>query len=126
MGVFVELDKFKLSNLFNMWLDIEEWVEKYDLGNVYLINYMWGMMGLGYNVEKVKVVLGDDVLVDSWELLFKIENLEKLKDCGVFMLDVLIEMILVVLNYFGIEFDSKDMGDIEKVGEFLKIICFYI
>ena len=46
-GVFSELDKDKLPNLSNMWKDIEERVEKYDPGNKYSINYMWGSTGIG-------------------------------------------------------------------------------
>ncbi|NVK35245.1 MAG: extracellular solute-binding protein, partial [Rhodobacteraceae bacterium] len=41
-GVFAKLDKSKLSNIDNMWKDIEARVEKYDPGNDYSINYMWG------------------------------------------------------------------------------------
>jgi putrescine transport system substrate-binding protein len=125
-GVFDKLDKSKLSNLSNMWKDIEARVEKYDPGNAYSINYMWGTTGIGYNVEKVKAALGDDAPVDSWDLLFKTENLEKLKDCGVFMLDAPAEMVPAALKYLGIDPDSKDRGDIEKAGELLKTIRPYI
>ena len=121
-GAFTELDKSKLSNLSNMWKDIEERVEKYDPGNAYSINYMWGTTGIGYNVDKVKEALGDDAPVDSWDLLFKPENIEKLKDCGVFMLDAPAEMIPAALNYLGLDPDSKDRGDIEQAGELLKSI----
>lgn len=121
-GVFSELDKSKLPNLANMWKDIEARVEKYDPGNAYSINYMWGTTGIGYNVEKVKAALGEDAPVDSWDLLFKPENIEKLKDCGVFMLDAPQEMVPAAMNYLGLDPDSKDRGDIEKAGELLKSI----
>ncbi|MET1413836.1 polyamine ABC transporter substrate-binding protein [Roseibium sp. HPY-6] len=121
-GAFTELDKSKLSNLSNMWKDIEERVEKYDPGNAYSINYMWGTTGIGYNVDKVKEALGEDAPVDSWDLLFKLENIEKLKDCGVFMLDAPAEMIPAALNYLGLDPDSKDTGEIEQAGELLKSI----
>lgn len=38
-----------------------------------------GHDGRGYNVDKVKAVLGDDAPVNSWDLVLKPENLEKLK-----------------------------------------------
>ncbi|EFO28496.1 putrescine-binding periplasmic protein [Roseibium sp. TrichSKD4] len=125
-GVFTELDKSKLSNLSNMWKDIEARVEKYDPGNAYSINYMWGTTGLGYNVEKVKAALGEDAPVDSWDLLFKEENISKLKDCGVHLLDAPTELIPAALNYLGMDPDSKDKGDIEKAGELLKTIRPYV
>lgn len=121
-GVFSELEKDKLPNLSNMWKDIEDRVEKYDPGNAYSINYMWGSTGIGYNVDKVKAALGEDAPVDSWDLVFKPENIEKLKECGVHMLDAPAEMIPAALNYLGLDPDSKDPSDIEKAGELLKSV----
>mgnify|MGYP000200476059 CR=1 FL=1 len=125
-GVFTELDKSKLSNLSNMWKEIEERVEKYDPGNKFSINYMWGTTGLGYNVDKVKAALGDDAPVDSWDIFFKPENLEKLKDCGVHVLDAPTEMFPAALKYLGLDPDSKDPAEIEKAGELLKSIRPYV
>ncbi|WP_415713905.1 polyamine ABC transporter substrate-binding protein [Roseibium sp.] len=121
-GVFSELDKDKLPNLLNMWKDIEERVEKYDPGNKYSINYMWGSTGIGYNVEKVKALLGEDAPVNSWDLLFKPENIEKLKECGVHMLDAPTEMIPAALNYLGLDPDSKNPDEIKQAGELLSSI----
>src|SRR6476661_914961 len=41
-GVFQKLDKSKLPNLSNMWDMVSERTAKYDPGNEYSINYMWG------------------------------------------------------------------------------------
>ncbi|CTQ44762.1 polyamine ABC transporter substrate-binding protein [Roseibium aggregatum] len=125
-GVFSELDKSKLTNLSNMWKDIEARVDKYDPGNKHSINYMWGTTGFGYNVDKLKAALGDNPPVDSWDLLFKKENIEKLKDCGVFILDAPTELIPAALNYLGLDPDSKDPAEIEKAGELLMSVRPYI
>ncbi|WP_417666843.1 polyamine ABC transporter substrate-binding protein [Roseibium sp.] len=121
-GAFAQLDKSKLTNSGNMWKEIEERVVKYDPGNAYSINYMWGTTGIGYNVEKVKAALGENAPVDSWDLIFKEENISKLKDCGVFLLDAPTELIPAALNYLGFDPDSKDKGEIEKAGELLKTV----
>ena len=68
-GVFQKLDKSKLSNLGNMWGLIEDRTAKYDPGNEFSINYMWGTTGIGFNVDKVKEVLGDDAPTGSWDLV---------------------------------------------------------
>ncbi len=47
--------------------------------NKYAMPYLWATTGIGYNVDKVKAVLGKDAPVDSWDLVLKPENLEKLK-----------------------------------------------
>lgn len=125
-GVFEKLDKSKLPNLKNMWKEIEERVQKYDPGNDYSINYMWGTTGIGYNVDKVKAALGDDAPVDSLAIVFDPKNMEKLKDCGVFMLDAPTELIPAALKYLGMDPDSKDPADIEKAGELLKTVRPYI
>ena len=86
-GVFQKLDKSKLPNWENLDKDLLKALDPSDPGNQYSIPYMWGTIGIGYNVDKVKAVLGDNAPVDSWDLVFKPENIEKLKSCGVSFLD---------------------------------------
>ena len=76
-GVFQKLDKSKLPNLANMWDVVSQRTAKYDPGNEYSINYMWGTVGLGYNTKKVQEALGTDK-IDSWDVFFKPEKLAKL------------------------------------------------
>src|SRR5882724_10554809 len=57
-GVFQKLDKGKLSNIGNVWPDIAKRLATYDPGNQFAVNYMWGTVGIGYNVKKAKEVLG--------------------------------------------------------------------
>lgn len=121
-GVFMKLDRSKLPNLENMWDAIEERVSKYDPGNEHSINYMWGTTGIGYNVDKVKEVLGDDAPVGSWDLVFKPENAEKLAACGIHVLDAPAEMIPAALNYIGEDPDSHDSDLIKKAADVLAAV----
>ena len=59
-GVFQKLDKAKLPNLVNVWPEIAKRLAAYDPGNQYAVNYMWGTTGIGYNVKKVREILGPD------------------------------------------------------------------
>ncbi|WP_425083624.1 polyamine ABC transporter substrate-binding protein [Ruegeria profundi] len=113
-GVYQKLDKSKLPNLANMWDVIEERTSRYDPGNEYSINYMWGTTGLGLNVNKVKEVLGDDFPLDTMDLVLKPENMEKLASCGVHFLDAPTEIIPMVLQYLGEDPDSSDPDVIAK------------
>ncbi|WP_157018562.1 polyamine ABC transporter substrate-binding protein [Mesorhizobium xinjiangense] len=117
-GVFQKLDKSKLPNISNMWDMIQVRTEKYDPGNDYSINYMWGTTGIGYNVEKVKEALGID-RIDSWDVVFNPDNVAKLADCGVYMLDAPAEMIPAALNYLGENPDGKSAEEIAKAEELL-------
>ena len=114
-GVYQKLDKSKLPNLKNMWPEITERLAQYDPGNEYAVNYMWGTTGIGYNVAKVKAALGD-VPVDSWDVLFKPENAEKLKACGINILDASDETFAIAMNYIGKNPDSKETADLEAGG----------
>jgi len=120
-GVFQKLDKSKLPNLVNMWPDISERLAKYDPGNQYAVNYMWGTTGIGYNVAKVKAALGD-VPIDSWDIIFKPENAAKLKSCGINILDAPDETFAIAMNYLGKDGDSKSKEDLVAGGEVYKAI----
>ncbi len=117
-GVFQKLDKAKLPNLSNMWDMVSERTAKYDPGNEYSINYMWGTTGIGYNVNKVQDALGIEK-VDSWDVVFNPENLAKLADCGVYMLDAPAEMIPAALNYLGLDPNSTDPDELGKAEQLL-------
>jgi putrescine transport system substrate-binding protein len=123
-GVFQKLDKSKLPNLANMWPDVMQRLGKYDPGNEYAVNYMWGTTGIGYNVDKVKAALGD-VPIDSWAVLFDPANAEKLKSCGINILDSPDETFAIAMNYIGKNPDSKETADLEAGGEvYMKIRPF--
>ncbi|MHB2055931.1 spermidine/putrescine ABC transporter substrate-binding protein PotF [Pantoea dispersa] len=110
-GVFQELDKSKLPNYKNLDPDLMAKVAQHDPGNKYAIPYLWGTTGIGYNIDKVKAALGADAPVNSWDLVLKPENLEKLKSCGVSFLDAPEEIFATVLNYLGKDPNSSDAKD---------------
>ncbi|MCU7720756.1 spermidine/putrescine ABC transporter substrate-binding protein PotF, partial [Escherichia coli] len=56
-------------------------------------------------------VLGENAPVDSWDLILKPENLEKLKSCGVSFLDAPEEVFATVLNYLGKDPNSTKADD---------------
>ncbi|SET41064.1 polyamine ABC transporter substrate-binding protein [Paracoccus homiensis] len=125
-GVFQPLDYDKLPNAGNLWDVIRDRTAKYDPENQYSVNYMWGTTGLGVNVGKVKEVLGEDAPIDSLDLVFKPENMEKLASCGVMFLDAPTEMIPAALKYIGEDPDSKDPDVIAKTEEVLMGVRPYV
>ena len=124
-GVFAKLDKSKLPNLSNMWDVVEKRTAKYDPGNDYSINYMWGTTGLGYNEEKILERM-PDAPVNSWRLLFDPEVVSKFADCGIHVLDAPTELIPAALNYIGEDPDSQDPDVIAKAEPVLMAIRPYI
>lgn len=116
-NIFQKLDKSKLPNLANAWPMVTKHLATYDPGNVYAANYMWGTTGIGYNVVKVKQILGPDAKIDSWDIVFKPENLAKFKDCGVHMLDSADDIFPAALNWLGLDPNSTKQADLEKAAE---------
>src|ERR1700726_1124086 len=114
-NIFQKLDKSKLPNLANAWPVVTKQLAVYDPGNLYGANYMWGTTGIGYNIKAAQGILGADAKIDSWDIVFKPENLEKLKDCGVNMLDSADDIFPAALGYLGLDANSLVMADLEKV-----------
>ena len=125
-GAFQKLDKSKLSNIDNLWDVILERTEAFDPGAEYSINYMWGTTGIGVNVEKVTEVLGEDAPVNSLELVFNPENMEKLAECGVYFLDAPTEIIPAALQYIGEDPDTQDEDIIALAEPVLQAVRPYI
>jgi putrescine transport system substrate-binding protein len=120
-GVFQKLQKDKLPNLANMWDVVSERTAVYDPGNEYSINYMWGTVGIGYNTKMVQDALGIEE-VDTWDVLFKPENIEKLAGCGVYVLDSPSDIIPTVLAYLGLDPNTTEADDFAKAEELLMSI----
>lgn len=121
-GVYQPLDKSKLPNWKNLDPKLMKTLEVSDPGNRYAIPYMWGTIGIGYNPDKVKAAMGDNAPLDSWDLVFKPENIAKLKDCGVSFLDSPTEILPAALHYLGFQPDSQDPKELKAAEAlFLKV-----
>lgn len=120
-GVYQKLDKSKLPNIANMWDVVSTRVAKFDPDNAYSVNWMWGTVGIGYNVKKISEALGVDK-IDSWDVVFKPENISKLADCGVYILDSPSDIVPTTMLHLGIDPASTAAEDFAKVEETLTAI----
>ncbi|TXI48841.1 MAG: polyamine ABC transporter substrate-binding protein [Lysobacter sp.] len=125
-GVFQPLDKSKIPNLANLDPEMMKRIALQDPDNKYAVPYHWGTTGIGYNVDKVKAAFGNTDVTGSWDIVFKPENLSKLKSCGVTFLDTPSEIIPIALNYLGEDPNSTDPAVIDKAAALLKTIRPYI
>jgi putrescine transport system substrate-binding protein len=125
-NVFQKLDKSKLPNLANAWPVVTKRLAIYDPGNQYAANYMWGTTGVGYNVRAVQKILGADARIDSWDIVFKPENLAKFKDCGIHMLDSADDVFPAALSYLGLDPNSTKPADLEKAADLVLKIRPYV
>jgi putrescine transport system substrate-binding protein len=120
--VYQPLDRSKLPNWKNLDTSLLKAVSVSDPDNQYAFPYLWGTIGIGYNVDKVKQALGDDAPVNSWDLVFNPETVAKLKGCGVTFLDSPTEILPAALNYLGFKPGSTDKAELKQAEAlFLKI-----
>ena len=101
-----------------MWSFVTEKLAKYDPGNEHAVNYLWGTTGVGYNVKKIKAIM-PDAPIGSIAMVFDPAIVAKFKDCGVMMLDADDEVIPAMMNYLGLNPDSKDPADFKKAQDAL-------
>ncbi len=125
-GVFLELDKSKIPNLTNLDPAVMQRIAQQDPGNKFGVPYMSGTTGIGYNIDKVQAAFGNLDVVNSWDLVFKPENISKLKSCGVTLLDTPSDLIPIALHYLGENPNSTDPKVIDKAAALLKSIRPYI
>jgi putrescine transport system substrate-binding protein len=117
-GVFLPLDKSKLPNHVNLWGEIMERLKTYDPGNRHAVPYLWGTIGIGVNVAKVRERLGGEI-PRSWDLLLKPALSDKLRDCGIHVLDGPEDILPNVLRAINLDPNSKRVEDLQKAGDAL-------
>ena len=126
-GVFLPLDKSRIPNLANLDAGVMARIAGQDPENKYGVPYMMGTTGIGYHVAKLKERFGGSTdIANSWDLVFKPENIGKMKDCGVTILDTPADMIPIALHYLGEDPHSTDPATIGKAAELLKSIRPYV
>jgi len=91
-----------------------------DPGNQYLVPWGYGTNGLGYNVTRVRQILGDDAPLESWDMLFKPEYASKLRGCGIAILDEAAQVFPAALHYLGKDPNSTNPEDYRAAVDLLK------
>ncbi len=125
-GIYQPLDKAKIPNLKYLDPALMAQVAIADPGNAHGVPWAWGTDGLGYNVTKVKALLGKDAPLDSWDMLFNPKYVSKLKSCGVSVLDQANDVFAAALFYLHKDPNSHNPADQQAAFQLLKSIRPYI
>ena len=118
-GVYRPLDRSRLPNVKNLWPEVDAMLAVYDPKNQHAVNYMWFTTGIAFDVAKAKARMGD-ALMNTWDIVFKPENLRKFSDCGVYVLDSAEDLFAIALRYLKLNPDSKSQADISKASALLQ------
>ena len=121
-GLLQKLDKSKIPNYKNLDAELMKKLGAMDPNNEHIIPWLWGITTVGINVDKVKAALGGNLPDNPWDLIFKPENIMKLKSCGVSMLDSADEVFPAALRYLGKPAYSSNKSDYEAASQLLKSV----
>ena len=124
-NIYEKLDRSKLPNWGNLDPAILKIAEGWDPGNAHGVPYMWGSVGMSFNLDMVKERLPDADL-QSLDILFDPKNAEKLADCGISVLDSPTDIMLMVLKYMGKDPNNATEADYRAAAEKFKPIRQYI
>jgi putrescine transport system substrate-binding protein len=119
IGFFNQSIKWRAKRL------ILKTLEGWDPGNVYGAPYMWGTVGLTFNVDMVKARIPNADLA-SLDILFKPENAAKLADCGISILESPADIIPMALAYLGLDPNTTNPADFDAVVKVFAAIRQYI
>jgi putrescine transport system substrate-binding protein len=120
-GLLQKLDRTKLTNWGNLDKGLLEQLANVDLGNQYLVDWLWGYVTVGINTAKVKAALGDLPMPDNaWSLIFDPKYAAKLKGCGVNFLDSASEVLPVAMLYVGKPAYSTQPADYDAAAKMLQ------
>ena len=119
--LYQPLDQAKLKNWGNLDPKIMTELAKYDPGNRHAIPWMWGTIGVGYNVDAIKKRMAD-APIDSLAVIFDPAIVSRFADCGVTVLDSPTDVFPAALKYMGLDPDSKSTADLDKAAIVIKAI----
>ena len=125
VGIYTKLDRARLPGFDQMDPNLMKILESRDPGVQHGVPYMWGSVGFTFNVDMVKERI-PDADFENLDTIFKPENAAKLADCGISILDSPTDIMPIVLKYLGLNGDTKDLSDYDKVAEAFAAIRPYI
>lgn len=99
--IYRPLNKEKLKNYGNLDPTVLKKVQGADPNNTHFIPYFWGLVAIGYNKPLIKRLIKDPKL-DSWDLIFKLENAQAIKPHGISLLEDATDVFLTFAIYQGL------------------------
>lgn len=118
-GIIAPVDKSKLENIKHIDPALmNQLASDWDPDNQHIIPYMWGTHGVTYNKELVLETY-PEAKIGSMDMVFDPASMEKLADCGVSFLDSPGDVIPMALAHMGMDPNSTNPEDYEKVGAML-------
>jgi putrescine transport system substrate-binding protein len=117
-GALRPLEREKMPNWQNLDPRLMERVATVDPGNRYGAIYLWGTVGLGIRLDKVRA-LWPEAPLDGLDLLLKPENAARLAKCGLAVMDSATDVLPSVLKWLGKDPDTTDPAELKAAEQAL-------
>jgi putrescine transport system substrate-binding protein len=124
-GAVLKFDMAKVPNAANIDPAILKLLKASDPELDHAVISAWGTTGMGLNPAKIAAVLPNAPL-DSYDLMFKPENAEKLSKCGFAMVDSAADVVPIVVNYLGLDGNDMSKENVDKAMAVLDAIRPYV
>jgi putrescine transport system substrate-binding protein len=124
-GVYIPLDRSKLTNWKSLDPRILAIQTAHDPGNLHSVPYMHAINGFAYNVDMIKARM-PNAPVNSLDMLFKPEIVSKFADCGVTFLDSAADTLMLALQYLGLDPNTTKPEDYKAAENLLLKVRPYV
>lgn len=118
-GALRPLDRAAVPNWRNLDATLMQRVAGIDPGNRHGAIYLWGTVGLGIRVDRVRAALGPDVALDSLDILLRPENAQRLARCGIMVMDSPTDVLPSVLRWLGRDPNGTSADDMRAAEQAL-------
>jgi putrescine transport system substrate-binding protein len=125
-GRLLKLEQTQIPNMENLDSRLVKMAKTAGYPEGYSAYYLWGTVGIGYSLEKVSAILGNDNDMNSWAAIFDVDNISRLSKCGVWLLDAPNDIYPIILNYLGADPNNLSAENLEKANNVLLKIKPYI
>ncbi len=105
------LDRARIPNWRNLDAALMARAAQADPGNTHGAIYLWGTVGLGLRLDRIRAI-APDLALDGLDVLLKPENAKRLAGCGLAVMDSVTDVLPSVLRWLGRDPDSADAGDL--------------
>jgi putrescine transport system substrate-binding protein len=99
-GFWLKLDRPRIPNAANADPQILKLLRQVDPGNQYAVPWMWGTVGIMYDADKAKTILGG-APINSLDVLLNKATASKFEKCGISILDNWQDIMPMVARYLG-------------------------
>ena len=124
-GVYQKLDRSRFPLWENLDENILRIIEGFDPGLEYSVPYMWGSVGVTYNMDMVKERLPNADLNDLGTLMDP-ANAAILAECGISLLDSPDDIGFMVMSWLGIDPSTAGPAEYARMVEAFKPMREYV